>query len=146
MPTHAFDAPTTKSFLDAGWTARGSLMVRREETKRGAVLLTVHADGTWLVALGPTPLGGGKDTHPCLAACDASEVGWTYREHHPLEPMTPPRSISRGGCQLTTEWAGGRLIKNHQDEASAMDWLNRRKAWGCKIILVSVRTNQLEDA
>jgi hypothetical protein len=147
MPaTHTFDAATTKTFLDTGWTVRGSLVVRREFTKRGAALLSVHADGTWLVSLGQHRLGGGKGTHPCLSACDANEVAWTYRDHHPLEPLTPPRSIPRGGCQLATEWSGGRLIKNHQDEETAMDWLARRKAWGCEITLVSVRTTQLVDA
>ena len=142
-----FDARTVQTMTAYGWAFRGSVTSRREATKRGNVLLTVHADGTWIVTLGENRLAFGRDSHPCLAACDANEVAWDYRDHHPETPVPPPSFTPRAwACQTTTEWDGGRLVKNHHDDTIAMDWFNRRKAWGCAMTLVAIRTKALESA
>ena len=83
------DETARRVFRSCGWDVEDRLATKKSSLDAG-LMASVKADGYWHVKRGYVLIASGNDSHPCLAACDASEILWACEKGYPV-----PESVRR---------------------------------------------------
>ena len=78
--TTTFSDTTRNTLTRCEWQVLTASAHRRIARDGVSFFATVRAPGEWSVSIKKATLAQGQESHPCLAAMDANEILWAWRD------------------------------------------------------------------